>query len=402
MIQPGQPQIDSMREIRVELATRLRQRSTEIEATVLARIRALSDPVQAGDPEYSAGLREAVAESVEFALTVVEQGGDWSGPTPSAAAEQARRAARNGIGLDTVLRRYAAGDRLIGEFIMGETDRFSSDALRIVMSAQGPQVDRLMAFVASEYMDELEQMRRSPAQRLAERVQRLLAGDGSVDTTGLEYEVGGWHVGIVAMGPDSGPALRELATGLDRQLLSVPRGDRLAWAWLGGRRPLDVAEIERFLPLSTASGTSLAIGEPRQGLDGWRLTHSEAKAALEVMLRKPQALTRGSDVILTAAMLRNEVLVRSLMKTYLSPLEGEGQSGAAIRETLRAYFAAGLNAATAAAALGVDRHTVQRRLRKAEAALGRRIDSCHAELEVALKLEELGDAPSPEVVPAVE
>lgn len=368
----------------------------------MARIRALSDPVQAADPEYSAGLREAVAESIEFALTVVEQGGDWSGPTPSAAADQARRAARNGIGLDTVLRRYAAGDRLIGEFIMDEADRFSSEALRIVMSAQGPQVDRLMAFVAAQYMDELEQMRRSPAQRLAERVQRLLAGDASVDSSGLDYELAGWHLGVVAMGPDAAAALRELAAGLDRQLLSVPRGDRLVWAWLGGQRRLDIAEIEDFLPAEMSPDTSLAVGEPRQGVDGWRLTHSEAKAALEVMLRKPQALTRGSDVILTAALLRDEVLVRSLMKTYLSPLEEEGQSGAAIRETLRAYFAAGLNAATAAAALGVDRHTVQRRLRKAEAALGRRIDSCHAELEVALKLEELGDAPSPEVVPAVE
>jgi len=403
MIPPGQTQIDSIRGIRTELAARLRQRSTEIEATVLARIRALSEPVQVGDPEYIAGLREAVAESIDFALTVVEQGGDWSGPPPTAVAEQARRAARSGVGLDTVLRRYAAGDRLVGEFIMGESDRFSSEALRIVMSAQGPQVDRLMAFVAAQYMDELEQIRRSPAQRLAEHVQRLLTGDGPVDTGGLEYELGGWHVGIVAKGPDASAALRGLASGLDRQLLSVPRDDRLVWAWLGGQQRLEIAEIERFLPAGMAPDTSLAIGEPRQGLDGWRLTHGEAKAALEVMLRKPQALTRGSDVILTAAMLRDEVLVKSLMKTYLSPLEVEGQSGAAIRGTLRAYFAAGLNAATAAAALGVDRHTVQRRLRKAEAALGRTIDSCYAELEVALRLEELdGATPDSEVVGSVE
>jgi sugar diacid utilization regulator len=245
-------------------------------------------------------------------------------------------------------------------------------------------------------------MRRSPAQRLAERVQRLLAGDSSVDSGGLDYEIGGWHVGIVAMGPAVGVALRELATRLDRQLLAVPRGERLVWGWLGGQRRLEIAEVERLLPIDAASEVSFAIGEPRQGLDGWRLTHSEAKAALEVMLRRPQPLTRGSDVILTAALLRDDVLVKSLMKTYLSPLEEEGQAGAAIRETLRAYFAAGLNAATAAAALGVDRHTVQRRLRKAEAALGRRIDSCHAELQVALRLEELGDAPSPELVPAVD
>jgi len=55
-------------------------------------------------------------------------------------------------------------------------------------------------------------------------------------------------------------------------------------------------------------------------------------------------------------------------------------------------LAAGFNAATAAAALEIDRHTVQRHLRKVEEALGRLLPSCHAELEVALSLEELDDS----------
>ena len=235
MIHSGQRQADSLRGIRVELATRLRQRSVEIEATILARIRALSDPVAEADPEYSAGLREAVAAIVDYALMVVEQGGDWSGPVPSAAAAQARRAARSGVRLDTVLRRYAAGDRLLGEFIMDEVDSFPSRALRKVLSAQGPQVDRLMASVAAEYMDELEQMRRSPTQRLAERVQRLLAGDSPIDIGALEYEFDAWHVGMVAIGRSAEEAVREIAAGLDRQHLTVPRGNGLVWAWLGGR-----------------------------------------------------------------------------------------------------------------------------------------------------------------------
>ncbi len=70
-----------------------------------------------------------------------------------------------------------------------------------------------------------------------------------------------------------------------------------------------------------------------------------------------------------------------------------------LRETLRAYFAAGFNAATAAAALEVDRHTVQRRLRKVEEALGRLLHTCHAELEVALSLEELDGGGTASVSP---
>jgi DNA-binding PucR family transcriptional regulator len=98
-------------------------------------------------------------------------------------------------------------------------------------------------------------------------------------------------------------------------------------------------------------------------------------------------------VILLAAVLRDEPLAESLRETYLTPLDEHGDSGL-LRETLRAYFAAGFNAATAAAALGVDRHTVQRRLRKVEEALGRLLHTCHAEVEVALSLEELDSEPN--------
>jgi DNA-binding PucR family transcriptional regulator len=73
----------------------------------------------------------------------------------------------------------------------------------------------------------------------------------------------------------------------------------------------------------------------------------------------------------------------------MAPLDRHGSSGVVLRETLRAYLASGRNAVTAAAALGIDRHTVQRRLRKVEDTLGRILPTCHAELEVALGLDEL-------------
>ena len=390
---------ESLSSIRAEVVARLRLRFDEMDETIFARVRALSQEVGAEDAEYTSGLRLVVADSIDYALTSLEQGEDWSGPIPASAAAQARRSARNGVRLDTVLRRYAAGDRLLGEFIMDEADRFPSQALRSILTSKGPQVDRLMAAVSSEYMQELERMRRSPAQRLGERVQRLLADDGQLEEGGLDYELEAWHLGMIATGSGAEEAVHGLAKRLNRQALAVPRGG-MVWAWLGGRRPLSVEDIEPLLA-AVWPDVSLSVGEPRRGINGWRLTHREAQAAQEVMLRKPQRLIRGSDVILAAALLRDEVLAKSLLETYISPLSGDGYSGASIRETLRAYFEAGLNAATAAAALGVDRHTVQRRLRKAEEALGRRLDSCHAELEVALRLDEL-EAPKPENLGAIE
>lgn len=382
-------QADSLKTIRVELVARLRDRLSEIEDAIFGRARTLAAREGEEDPEYVAGLRAAVSEGLDYALAHIEKGEDWTGPIPSAAAAQARRSARAGVRLDTVLRRYAAGDRLLGDFIMDEADRFPSQALRKVLRAHGPQVDRLMATVATEYMDEVARMKRSPTQRLAERVQRLIAGESIADMSSLEYAFDAWHLGLIVKGTTAEACVRALAAGLDSRVLVVPRGNGIVWAWLGSRQALCVPDVDRLLTDDLAGDATLAVGEPRSGIDGWRLTHREAQAAQEVMLRKPQRLTRARDVILLAAVLRDDALAKSLVETYLAPLEGHGDSGAVLRETLRAYFSAGLNAATAAAALAVDRHTVQRRLRKVEEALGRLLPDCGAELVVALSLDEL-------------
>jgi len=380
---------EALHDIRAELVARLRARCGEIEDTVYNRVLKMADPVEGDDPEYRAYLRATVAESIDYALLGIERGEEWEGTIPEAAAVQARRAARTGVKLDAVLRRYAAGDRLVGEFVVDEAAKLPNEAMRHLMRAQGPHVDRMMASVATEYMDELERIRRSPAQRIAERVQRLLASDSPVDAAGLDYELDAWHLGLVVTGSRADVAARTLAAGLNRQSLVVAQGNDSAWAWLGGRERLAVIEVERYQAAGVLGDATLAVGEPRRGIEGWRLTHYEARAAQQVMLRRRQPLIQASDVVLLAAVLRDEMLAKSLRATYLAPLDEHGDSGLGLRETLRAYFDAGFNAATAAAALEVDRHTVQRRLRKVEEALGRLLHSCHAELEVALVLEEL-------------
>lgn len=393
--------MEALHDIRAELVARLRARSAEIEDTVYNRVRQMADPVERDDPEYRAYLRATVAEAIDYALLGIERGEDWEGPIPEAAMVQARRAARTGVRLDAVLRRYAAGDRLVGEFVVEEASQLPNEVIRPLVRAQGPHVDRMMAAVATEYMEELERIRRSPAQRIAERVQRLLAADSPVDAARLDYELDTWHLGLVITSSRPDVAARTLSAGLSRQLLVVPQGDDSAWVWLGGRERLAVIEAERYLATGALGDVTLAVGEPRFGLEGWRLTHYEARAAQQVMLRRPQPFIQASDVVLLAAVLRDELLAKSLRETYLAPLDEHGDTGLGLRETLRAYFDAGFNAATAAAALEVDRHTVQRRLRKVEEALGRLLHSCHAELEVALVLEELDDEASRPSLPAV-
>ena len=382
------------------VVARLRLRHRAIEEVIFARI---CDPTfgSAGseDPEYLTGLRATVGAVVDYVLTGIEEGEDWSGPVPLAAVAQARLAARSGVSLDTLVLRYIAGHRLLGEFVNDEADRagYSSHghALHQLRRAQESLLERLTTAIAGEYRKERERMERSPEQCRRELVQKLLAGQ-PVDAVALDYELDGWHIGVIAIGTGAQKVIRTAATELGRRLLAVAGGEGTVWAWLGGDRKPKIVDVERRLLVDRpAAGepvtVSLAIGDPQRGIDGWRLTHKEAQAALPVALNRQQMLTRCADVTLEAALLRHEMMADVLIKNYLSPLSGQKDGGMVLRETLRAYFAKECNAAKAGVALGVDRHTVGRRLRTIEEALGRLIPTCRAELEVALRLEELGD-----------
>jgi hypothetical protein len=383
----------SLESVRADLAQRLRTRRSEIAEAVFARLRDLGfDPAEGEDAEYIAGARAAIAESLDYGLGAIERGEEWFGSIPPAAVAQARRAARNGVSLDKVLLRNNAGHTVLEDFVVQEVD-FASQriVLRGVFGTLGALLDHFTALMAHEYQREVKRIAHLPELRRTELVQRLLAG-APVDTAELGYEFDAEHVGVIAVGAKARETVGALAARLGRELLSVSPSEETMWAWLGGRRALDFADIERLISTKEPTGVLLAVGGSGTGIDGWRLTHRQAEAAMLVALRRPQTLTQYADVSLLAAVLRDQELASSLVKVHLSPLDGQKDS-ALLREALRGYFAAGCNGATAAAALRINRHTLERRLHTIETRLGCLLQTCRAELEVALRLEELGDPP---------
>jgi hypothetical protein len=375
---------------RAQLIARLRSRTVAIEQAIFIHLRdampsGLGEPA---DPDYVAGLRATITATIDYVLRGIEHGADSAEPIPSIAVAQAHRAARSGVGLDTVLLRYAAGNRLVVGYVMAEADHFSTETLRQVLDMQGALLERLTAEVTVEYKREVARAGRSSEQRRAELVGRLLAGEAAT-TADLSYELAAWHLGIIATGRVAPQALRQLAADSGRQLLSVSRDAETFWAWLGGQRRPTIEDIERLLMARNVADVMLAVGEPCEGIDGWRLTHQQAHAARLVSLHRPRTLTRYADEMLLAAALRDETLAESLTEIYLSPIAQQRDGGVVARETLRAYLKAGCNASSAASALGVVRHTVESRVKAVEQILDRGLNTCLTELEVALRLHEL-------------
>ncbi len=414
---------------------RLRARQAEIEDAIFARVSGVaSDPVSDGDAEYLVGLRATVAAGVDYVLSGIERGEGW-GPVsiPREAAAQAHRAARGGVSLDTVLRRYMVGQALLWDYILEEAARVDWDPahaeggrVREMLRTQASLVDRLVTDVAREHVAELQRVRGTREHRLLERVKTLLAGeeehaghsngaagnrglsngfvsDGAMAHAGLDpelgYDLGAQHIGAIATGAGARELLRGVAQKLDRRLLSVACGQDTVWGWLGGRRPLRMADLRRAIP---AGEVRIAVGEPAWGMHGWRSTHRQARAALTVALRRngiprnesPPAqgviLTCYRDVALLASALKDPALARVLIELYIAPLEDERGGGAVLRQTLRAYLDAGCNVSCATEQMQVARSTIRKRLRTIEARLGRTINPCPPELQVALALDELG------------
>lgn len=376
---------ESSARIRGELAALLERRGKDAEAAIVAHYRN-SELGRDLDPESAATLPFIVSEVVKIVRQRLQEGDTWTAELPPLLASSIHHMARIGMTLDEAVRSYTVTGAGLAEFFvahLGELEH-PEEAMRYMMSQRGVNDDRMMAAFAAEYEAEMERLAAAPTKHLAERVMSLLDG-GSGDFADLEYRLDAWHIGVVAQGPKGDLYCRRLAELLGCELLLLERPHEMAWGWLGARRQIAFAELERAV-FSGENGVAIAAGEPRQNVDGWRRTHQEARAAATVTLLGAKKLARYSDEALLVTALGNEVAGRALLDRYLAPL-GSHRDSASLRQTLRTYLDLDCNAASAAAALGVDRHTVRRRLGRVEEAVGESVSARRAEFDVALRLE---------------
>jgi AcrR family transcriptional regulator len=166
---------------------RLRARRSEIDEAIFARISdQWFDRTGSDDPEYVAGLRAAGAAALDFALEGIERSGESLEPVPAPVLEQARRAARMGVRLETVLRRYLAGYAVVEGFVVQAAERDEKDSapdtrgLRDVLGRMSALVDRLITAVSRAYGDEIERADDTAPRR------RKVRGEPTTESGGSE------------------------------------------------------------------------------------------------------------------------------------------------------------------------------------------------------------------------
>lgn len=386
----GQGSPDPALNDRAAVAERLRSQQAAIERELFDRIRALGDIADVKDPEYIHGLPLAIGAGVSYAIALVEGGVRQIPPVPAALLTQAHVSAHSGVRLDTVIHHYSASRTIIEAHLAGAVEATApldnailGDLLRI----QGMAFDQVIAAVVTQYRDAVARLAPADSRRLA-TVRAMLSGE-AVDKDTLSYDFTRHHLAVIGHGTGAASVVKGLADALDCVRLTVKRDPETVWCWLGRRHRHDLRRVEDLVTTRWPATVNLAIGEPAQGLIGWRHTFRQAEAAFLLALRRPGSLIRYADAPLVTTALADDLLASSLHELFLRPLLDERDGGATLRRTLRAYFDAGRNGSSAAAALQVSRQTVANHLQIVEHRLGWPLSKCGGALEAALQLHEL-------------
>jgi sugar diacid utilization regulator len=215
----------------------------------------------------------------------------------------------------------------------------------------------------------------------------------------LDYRLAETHLALVIESPDARAPETEIAAMRDavdaRDTLLLQHAPRTWIVWLGrpgGYAPLALARLARSL---TASNLTVAVGEPCMGLAGLRRTHSQALETARMQRAfggAAQTCMWARDVRLELLLLHDEERARAFVSDELGGLGRDDVATRRLRETLQAWLATGSHV-SAAALLGVHENTVRNRIRAAEEVLGAPLLGRRTELQVALRLERVLNAP---------
>jgi hypothetical protein len=379
---------------------------------------ALADAIHEGIEGLDADLHRATAQSCLSNLRlIVSMLEDDLEPTtaqaPAEAVHYAREFVQRGLGVELLIQAYRLGHQTWWQIwldrVRANVEGVEEMAAVITYSSDWffNYVDTLSGEITDAYMEERERWVRSAAALRVDEVRAILAGGPvAIDDVSrrLRYELRRRHVAIVVWGREGEGAegtmgaYEKLANDLGRTLggdvLSAPLGRMVLAAWVGLRGDPDAEALAalRVDDAAAAIGARVAVGQPGDGIDGFRRSHGEAMLARRVSMlagRRPGCCVRFGDVALNALLTADPDEARRFVEGELGPLADDEDSSLRLSATLRVFLEEGASFKRASRRLGVHENTVAYRVRRAAELLGHGVEERQLELRVALQLADL-------------
>lgn len=332
---------------------------------------------------------------------------------PAEAIHYAREFVRRGLPIEDLMRAYRVGHQIFVSVLLQRLRDQVADRDLLAESVQYcsawmfPYLDAVTLGITEAFMHERERWVRSAAALRADEVRAILDGsaiDEQRASQRLRYALARTHVAIVVWGEEGEDEdgtigiFERIAHDVERRLggtdaLCVPLGRRTLAAWIGLRTVPDVGVLRALRDDDAlAVGARVAVGDPHDGIEGFRRSHEEALLARRVVQlgkRAPGALARYGDVALTGLLTSDVGEARRFSERELGALGAETDAARRIAATLRVFLEEGSSFVRAARRLGVHENTVAYRVRRAGELLGHPVEERQLELRVALMLADV-------------
>jgi hypothetical protein len=261
--------------------------------------------------------------------------------------------------------------------------------LKREMLRQGSQfffqyADLVSRYMAEGYQRGIERAAASGEHHRFQAIKSLLEGD-PLGQSHVDVDLNQHHLGLVVWGEGGDEAVGRLAAVVGRRALLTQRLRHNWWAWLSGSRPLDRSQERALAGFDAGSGIRMAFGLEGYGEPGFRASNHQALRA-QWVAPAGEATIHYEDVAVEALATEAHNDARAFVRRELRGIADPSTASERLRQTLDAYLASELNAASAAASLGVHHQTIANRLRTIEDRLGHPVGPRHLELAMALRL----------------
>ncbi len=395
------------------LAARLRAGADELALAMRERIRG-ELPELFATPDEEEINRASNESNLLLVADLLEAGAD---PTAARLPTPTRAYAEFGADRDTpmagLLRAYRLGHAFAWEVTVAALTEMIEDkvefaaAVGLLSAWLHAFADAIVLQVEEVYATERERWLRSSSALRAELIRSILDGaavDPASASQRLGYELDRCHVCVIASVEESDPSGELLAAG-EAAILGIaaavdcprpllhPLGLAATAGWIGSRDRLAGDRIAAAA--GEAGAVRIAIGEPADGLEGFRRSYREATEARRVAIPAADRggePTRYADIALRALATADSDQARDFVRERLGPLLDPEQASARLAETLAAFLDEGGSPGRAAGRLGVHENTVRYRLRQIEDLLERPVGPGDLELRVALEIAgDVGD-----------
>ena len=324
----------------------------------------------------------------------------FDSPPQPACSEINRTAeewARAGLSLGPLLRACWIERTLLWERVMAQINAQVTErnVLDLYMECDR-RLCRWADAVTREFIDRYTASEPMNGARRRLSVLREIIGGASADSASLGYELGRYHLALIAWGDGAKEVPDRVADALGRQVLVAQPEAGVVWAWLGGPRELSAREDRRLDSLELTASAAVSFGDCLPAIGGFRTSHLQARNVMRVARDCSLQVSRYHELALEALITQNARSAQLFVDREFGALyggeraiSGDDERSRRLRETLDAYFQAGSRLAGAAALLGVTDETISNRLRRIEERLGVTILDRQGELQAALRARKV-------------